>query len=72
MEVKSDLGIELTESNIISQYLTEHYDKTGIFGVKGEQDEWLLKQWLGFQAASQGPFFAQVSLFLLELTLYTG
>ncbi|KAI5461851.1 hypothetical protein BGZ63DRAFT_404673 [Mariannaea sp. PMI_226] len=52
-------GIELTESNLINQYLAEHYDKQGIFDVAGEQDQLLVKQWLGFQAASQGPFFAQ-------------
>ncbi|PNP50696.1 hypothetical protein THARTR1_08714 [Trichoderma harzianum] len=52
-------GIELTESNLISEYLVEHYDKKGIFSVEGEQNKLLVKQWLGFQAASQGPFFAQ-------------
>ncbi|KAH8889163.1 glutathione S-transferase [Thozetella sp. PMI_491] len=51
--------IELTESNLISQYLTDHYDTKGVFKVEGEQDELLVRQWLGFQAASQGPFFAQ-------------
>lgn len=54
-------GIELTESNLISEYLVDHYDKKGIFSVEGEQNKLLVKQWLGFQAASQGPFFAQVS-----------
>jgi glutathione S-transferase len=51
----------MTESNVIDEYLVDKYDKSGIFGVKGEQEEYSVKQWLGFQAASQGPFFAQVS-----------
>ncbi|KAL7931444.1 glutathione S-transferase [Trichoderma chlorosporum] len=55
-------GIELTESNLISEYLAEHYDKNGIFSVDGEQNKLLVKQWLGFQAASQGPFFAQAMI----------
>ncbi|KAH8812778.1 glutathione S-transferase [Xylogone sp. PMI_703] len=52
-------GIELTESNLINEYLVEHYDNEGIFTVTSKQDKLLVKQWLGFQAASQGPFFAQ-------------
>jgi glutathione S-transferase len=40
----------------------EQHDKKGIFSVSNIQDEWLIKQWLGFQAASQGPFFAQVRI----------
>ncbi|UKZ82339.1 hypothetical protein TrVFT333_010126 [Trichoderma virens FT-333] len=54
-------GIELTESNLISEYLVDHYDTKGIFSVEGEQNKLLVKQWLGFQAASQGPFFAQAN-----------
>lgn len=56
------IGIELTESNLISEYLTEKYDTKGIFSIEGEQNKLLVKQWLGFQAASQGPFFAQVNI----------
>ncbi|KAL7953033.1 hypothetical protein V8C34DRAFT_309541 [Trichoderma compactum] len=52
-------GIALTESNLISEYLVDHYDKKGIYSVEGKQNKLLAKQWLGFQAASQGPFFAQ-------------
>ncbi|KAL7914003.1 glutathione S-transferase [Trichoderma velutinum] len=55
-------GIELTESNLISEYLVDHYDTKGIFRVEGEQNKLLVKQWLGFQAASQGPFFAQAMI----------
>ncbi|PKK49333.1 hypothetical protein CI102_5383 [Trichoderma harzianum] len=61
-------GIELTESNLISEYLVDHYDKKGIFSVEGEQNQLLVKQWLGFQAASQGPFFAQVTLVKRTIT----
>jgi glutathione S-transferase len=53
--------VSLTESNVIDQYLVDKYDKNGIFSVKTEQEAYSVKQWLGFQAASQGPFFAQVS-----------
>lgn len=59
------IGIELTESNLISEYLVEKYDTKGIFSVEGEQNKLFVKQWLGFQAASQGPFFAQVSILML-------
>src|SRR5690349_19263791 len=52
-------GIALTESNLIAEYLAENYDKAGIFSVNSKQDEYLVKQWLGFQASSQAPFFAQ-------------
>jgi glutathione S-transferase len=55
-------GIELTESNLISEYIVEKYDTKGIFSVEGEQNKLFVKQWLGFQAASQGPFFAQVDI----------
>ncbi|KAM0471217.1 hypothetical protein ACHAPX_009397 [Trichoderma viride] len=55
-------GIELTESNLISEYIVEKYDTKGIFSVEGEQNKLLVKQWLGFQAASQGPFFAQAMI----------
>jgi glutathione S-transferase len=58
-------GIELTESNLISEYLVEKYDTKGIFSVEGEQNKLFIKQWLGFQAASQGPFFAQVNILFL-------
>lgn len=63
------IGIELTESNLISEYLVEKYDTKGIFNVEGEQDKLFVKQWLGFQAASQGPFFAQVNIFTLQSSL---
>ncbi|KAL6892023.1 glutathione S-transferase [Trichoderma evansii] len=55
-------GIELTESNLISEYIVEKYDKNGVFSVDGEQNKLFVKQWLGFQAASQGPFFAQAMI----------
>ncbi|KAL6699725.1 glutathione S-transferase [Trichoderma pleuroticola] len=57
--LKKNPAGRLTESNLISEYLVEHYDKKGIFSVEGEQNKLLVKQWLRFQAASQGPFFAQ-------------
>lgn len=62
-------GIELTESNLISEYLANRYDTKGIFAVEGEQNKLLVKQWLGFQAASQGPFFAQVNIMLVYAQL---
>lgn len=62
LNIDTFIGIELTESNLISEYLAQKYDTKGIFSVEGEQNKLLVKQWLGFQAASQGPFFAQVNI----------
>lgn len=50
----------LTESNVINQYLVEHYDKDGLLKVNDPGDQYLVNQWLGFQASAQAPFFAQV------------
>lgn len=62
----------MTESNLISEYLAEKYDVKGIFSVEGEQDKLFVKQWLGFQAASQGPFFAQVNISALMFFVVVG
>lgn len=68
LDVNNLIGIELTESNLISEYLVDKYDAKGVFSVAGEQDKLLVKQWLGFQAASQGPFFAQVNISTLTFS----
>jgi glutathione S-transferase len=55
------IGISIAESNNIAQYLVAQYDKKGTLTTDTTPDKYLVQQWLFFQAASQGPFFAQVS-----------
>lgn len=60
------IGIVLTESNVIDQYLVDHYDNGKILTVDGGQNLYLVNKWLGFQASTQAPFYAQVRTCLCE------
>jgi glutathione S-transferase len=61
----------LTESNVINQYLVDHYDKSHIFATSTEQDKYLVDKYLGFQSSTQGPFYAQVCNYFFFLNIIT-
>jgi glutathione S-transferase len=62
-------GIAIAESNTIAQYLTDKYDTEKKLTITTGPDKYVLNQWLLFQGASQGPFFAQVQVFHLGFYL---
>lgn len=59
--ISSHTGITLTESNAIDEYLVDRYDSSGRLAVQGSEAPYLVRKWLGFQASTQAPFYAQVS-----------
>lgn len=54
------------ESNAITQYLVDRYDKERKISVApGTEEYYTQLQWLYFQASGQGPYYGQAGWFLL-------
>ncbi|KAL8772513.1 MAG: hypothetical protein Q9203_004660 [Teloschistes exilis] len=56
-------GITLWESQAITGYLAETYDKEEKITYTSTPEEFLLQQWSFFQASGQGPYFGQAAWF---------